>query len=100
MNGLEAVPPTEIMVALAAHHFARRLSVLPLEPGPAFPNPAESRHDCQTDCVIVYMPRDGDSNPTVRRVDPDMQVLDVPPYDGYRNAGHLDHMWLNTHVAP
>ena len=44
-----------------------------------FTNPRETRDNGQPDCLLVKAQRHSYTHPAIRRIDPEMEILDVLP---------------------
>jgi hypothetical protein len=86
-------------VAFAADHLARRLPFLARERGPLALDPAQAADDRQTHRLVAHGQRSGHADPAVRRIDPEVQVLDPLALDLHRDAADDDLAGLNTHAG-
>ena len=97
MNSPQPVALTEKVMTLAVYHFALRLARLGLEMRPLAFDPAELADDCQADCLVADPEWCSHPYPAMRRIDPQVQVLDVLSDNMNRQATDGDLVGLSIH---
>ena len=98
----QPVTPTLVIMTLAAYHLPLGLANLLLEFGLPPPNPAQACSNGQPHGVVVQVQRCGHTHPAARRVDAQMEVLDVLADDLHRYAAHVDAaaVDVSSHAGP